>query len=310
MHGDQQEQDDDDGQLDALMSTWLSAPRSGVGVAGDGVPGGLALGRAAPGHAVDERGRGHAEGDERQLQPVEERPADRASGRRVVERDDQRHHDRDQQQPVPRAAVAASRRDLARWPDRPAASLRWTSLPPSPGATPGVSRPVARPEPRRTPRARSTGRCAVAETATSTRPDRSRCEQRPPRPATRATRWRSVPRRRAPGHSTRSIPTRGGASGRWSGRRRRRPRAAASGSEPPLPPQTATRRTMPLRDRPPPAPRRPSPAAPRRPARRTRAASSRSVQLARPGRVRPAGRRPPAPAARRPAARGRRPARR
>ena len=140
--GDQQEQDDDDGQLDDVDPSTAQRSRSGVGVARDGVPGGLLVRRAAPGHPVDESTVvATPRADERQLEPVEERPAEQRRLHLVVQRHEQRHHDRDEQQPVPWAAVAAVRRDVPvprrRWRD-----LRWTSVPPLPGGAPGLSRPI------------------------------------------------------------------------------------------------------------------------------------------------------------------------
>ena len=59
-----------------LMPFMAQCSRFGVGVAGDRVAGGLALGGRAARHPVDERGRGHTQGHEGQLQPVEAREAE------------------------------------------------------------------------------------------------------------------------------------------------------------------------------------------------------------------------------------------
>src|SRR4029453_4592737 len=58
-------------------------------------------------HAVDDGG-GHArEHEERELPPVEGREAEQPRWHVVVERGQQRHHDRHEQQPVPGAAIAS-----------------------------------------------------------------------------------------------------------------------------------------------------------------------------------------------------------
>ena len=201
-----------------------------------------------------------------QLEPVEERPADERRLDRVVERHEQRHDDRDEQQPVPRAAVAAVRRDLFGGAVAPAAgSLRWTSAAPLPGASPGcqpADHPAGTPF---GPSCHVHGSVRRRETATSTRPDRSRCSTS----AATGSQGHSEAKC-ATSHSAGPLDSMrfrdrvvlevagqedvGPRRGRRAGQR---PAAAAADGDPPH---------RAARDRPRPAPRRPSPAAPRRPA--------------------------------------------
>src|SRR3982751_3629432 len=62
-----------------------------------------------PGHPVDDRRGRHAEQNERELQPVERREAPQPRRVVVEQRSQQRHHDGDDEQPVPGAAIAAHR---------------------------------------------------------------------------------------------------------------------------------------------------------------------------------------------------------
>ena len=109
-----------------------------VGVARDGVAGGLPLGRAAPRHPVDERRSWPRRGPRRPA-AASRRAASRTERRvhLVVERHEQRHHDRHQQQPVPRAAVAAVRRD--RGGRSPGGVVAVDITAPFPGGEPRVS---------------------------------------------------------------------------------------------------------------------------------------------------------------------------
>src|SRR5215218_3860286 len=68
-----------------LMPSMSALPVRRVGVARDGVPGGLPLGGGPAGHPVDDYSRQHAERNEQQLQPVEARPAADGGFGRVVQ---------------------------------------------------------------------------------------------------------------------------------------------------------------------------------------------------------------------------------
>src|SRR4051812_19054517 len=69
-------------------------------------------GRRPAGRQVDDGRGGHAEEDERELHPVERRKAEEPRLVVVVQRDQQRHDDRNDEQPVPGAAVTARIRGL------------------------------------------------------------------------------------------------------------------------------------------------------------------------------------------------------
>src|SRR5689334_1338594 len=63
--------------------------------------------RTLPGHPVDDRGGGDTHEDEEHLDPVERREAPQPGRVAVVYRGQQWQHDRDEQQPVPRAVVGS-----------------------------------------------------------------------------------------------------------------------------------------------------------------------------------------------------------
>ena len=293
-----------------LMRSWLSAPRASVvGVPGDGVAGGLALGRAAPGHAVDERRSSPRRG--------RRRPA--AASRRAASR-------RASARPCCRAGRAAAPRSAPAAASSRGCGRCAAARPPSGGRSPGgvVAVDITAPFPGGGAPGRQPADCPAGtpsgppchvhgsvrrrETATSTRPDRSRCStsaatgSQGHSEAKCATSQSAGPLDSMPFRDRVVLEVAGqedvGArGGRGPGQR---PAAAAADGDPahdPLGiaggPDAADRRGQ----------GRGGP-------RRELAERHRRGQVARPGRARPAGRRPPAPAARRRAAPGRRPARR
>ncbi len=98
-----EDEDDQLGGLDALHGS-APFPLDRCAVRTTSIEGGI-LARLRL--LVDDAGGRHAEGDEGELPPVEEGPAEQRRLYPVVERDEQRNHDGWHQQPVPAASIIA-----------------------------------------------------------------------------------------------------------------------------------------------------------------------------------------------------------